>query len=120
MSSFDAREPDGPEALAPFVPAPEEPAAVVAPEPLHVNGTTNGTPVEAMTVTAPAAMDEPAPIPEAAPPDVSAAPVEAEPPPPPAPTENADYWSEHNVTLHAQFPDAQASLDYFGWRNDQY
>jgi ubiquinone/menaquinone biosynthesis C-methylase UbiE len=34
--------------------------------------------------------------------------------------DNAGYWTEHNVTLHAQFPDARASLDYFDWRNDQY
>jgi SAM-dependent methyltransferase len=33
---------------------------------------------------------------------------------------NAQYWSDHNVTLHASFDSAQASLDYFAWRCAQY
>ncbi len=33
---------------------------------------------------------------------------------------NAQYWTDHNVTLHATFPSAQASLEYFAWRNAQY
>lgn len=36
------------------------------------------------------------------------------------PAENAKYWSDVNVTAHAGFPSAQASLDYFHWRNSQY
>lgn len=34
--------------------------------------------------------------------------------------ETADYWTEHNVTAHYLFSDANESLDYFEWRNDQY
>jgi SAM-dependent methyltransferase len=33
---------------------------------------------------------------------------------------NESYWTDHNVTLHAQFTDAEASLTYFDWRNGQY
>jgi SAM-dependent methyltransferase len=36
-----------------------------------------------------------------------------------APT-NEQYWDGHNVTLHQRFKDAQESLEYFHWRNDQY
>jgi ubiquinone/menaquinone biosynthesis C-methylase UbiE len=32
----------------------------------------------------------------------------------------AKYWTEHNVTLHRQFASVEESLDYLGWRNDQY
>lgn len=31
-----------------------------------------------------------------------------------------DYWTEHNVTLHRRFSDAEASLEDFRWRNAQY
>lgn len=34
--------------------------------------------------------------------------------------ENEAYWNEHNVTVHARFHDAEASLTYFDWRNAQY
>lgn len=30
------------------------------------------------------------------------------------------YWTEHNVTLHHEFSNAEESLEYFHWRNDQY
>lgn len=33
---------------------------------------------------------------------------------------NQAFWSDFNVTQHRQFADAQASLDYLDWRNDQY
>jgi SAM-dependent methyltransferase len=33
---------------------------------------------------------------------------------------NERYWSGHNVTRHAAFPTAEASLDYFRWRCGQY
>lgn len=32
----------------------------------------------------------------------------------------ADYWTEHNVTLHKQFTSRHESLEYFHWRCDQY
>ena len=32
----------------------------------------------------------------------------------------AEYWTEHNVTLHHAFRDEKDSLEYFAWRNDQY
>lgn len=31
-----------------------------------------------------------------------------------------EYWARHNVTNHAQFSNADESLRYFDWRNDQY
>lgn len=31
-----------------------------------------------------------------------------------------EYWTDFNVTLHRRFRDAQESLDFFHWRNDQY
>jgi ubiquinone/menaquinone biosynthesis C-methylase UbiE len=34
--------------------------------------------------------------------------------------DNAGYWTVHNVTNHQRFASAQASLDYFHWRNAQY
>lgn len=34
--------------------------------------------------------------------------------------ETQDYWTGFNVTLHRRFKDAQESLDFFHWRNDQY
>lgn len=34
--------------------------------------------------------------------------------------QSAKYWTGHNVTLHEQFASAEASLEYFKWRNDQY
>ena len=34
--------------------------------------------------------------------------------------ENAEYWSEVNVTDHARFHSAEASVEYFHWRNAQY
>lgn len=34
--------------------------------------------------------------------------------------ENADFWTEHNVTFHHQFSSAQESLDYLYWRNSMY
>jgi SAM-dependent methyltransferase len=33
---------------------------------------------------------------------------------------NAQYWSDVNVTEHASFPSAEASIEYFHWRNSQY
>lgn len=30
------------------------------------------------------------------------------------------YWSRHNVTNHKSFETREESLEYFGWRNDQY
>jgi SAM-dependent methyltransferase len=36
------------------------------------------------------------------------------------PRENAKYWSDVNVTAHARFADAEASIDYFHWRSSQY
>ncbi len=36
------------------------------------------------------------------------------------PAENAQYWSDVNVTDHAHFQSAEASLDYFHWRNSHY
>lgn len=36
------------------------------------------------------------------------------------PAENAQYWSDVNVTDHLRFPSAEASLEYFHWRNTQY
>jgi SAM-dependent methyltransferase len=38
----------------------------------------------------------------------------------PGAVDNEAYWTGHNVTGHAAFPSAQASLDYLDWRNDQY
>ena len=35
-------------------------------------------------------------------------------------SENAQYWSDINVTDHAHFRSAQASIDYFHWRNSSY
>lgn len=35
-------------------------------------------------------------------------------------SETAEYWTEHNVTLHHGFSDAIESLEYFHWRNAQY
>lgn len=32
----------------------------------------------------------------------------------------AEYWTDHNVTLHKQFASRAESLDYFHWRCDQY
>lgn len=37
-----------------------------------------------------------------------------------ADSETQDYWTDFNVTLHRRFKDAQESLDFFHWRNDQY
>ncbi len=34
--------------------------------------------------------------------------------------ETQEYWTEHNVTSHAQFESAEKSLEYFHWRNAQY
>jgi len=34
--------------------------------------------------------------------------------------ESADFWTDHNVTLHHQFANCAESLAYFEWRNDQY
>src|ERR1017187_2223549 len=36
------------------------------------------------------------------------------------PAQNAQYWSDVNVTDHLRFPSAEASLEYFHWRNTQY
>lgn len=36
------------------------------------------------------------------------------------PDPNERYWSGHNVTLHATFDSAEASLAYFHWRCAQY
>jgi ubiquinone/menaquinone biosynthesis C-methylase UbiE len=36
------------------------------------------------------------------------------------PAENARYWSDVNVTDHLRFDSAQASLEYFHWRNSLY
>lgn len=36
------------------------------------------------------------------------------------PAENAKYWSDVNVTDHARFQSAEASIEYFHWRNSQY
>ena len=33
---------------------------------------------------------------------------------------NSQYWSSHNVTLHAKFQTMEASLSDFQWRNAQY
>lgn len=33
---------------------------------------------------------------------------------------SADYWTKFNVTAHRPFVSAEASLDYFHWRNAQY
>lgn len=33
---------------------------------------------------------------------------------------SAQYWTEHNVTLHKEFTTVEESLDYFHWRNSQY
>lgn len=30
------------------------------------------------------------------------------------------YWNGHNVSLHRSFLSAEESLEYLGWRNDQY
>jgi SAM-dependent methyltransferase len=35
-------------------------------------------------------------------------------------SDNERYWKDHNVTNHAQYPDADASLSLFHWRNEQY
>lgn len=32
----------------------------------------------------------------------------------------ANYWTDHNVTLHKTFASRQESLEYFHWRCDQY
>lgn len=32
----------------------------------------------------------------------------------------ADYWTDHNVTLHKVFSSRDESLEYFHWRCDQY
>ncbi|HEX2544593.1 MAG TPA: class I SAM-dependent methyltransferase [Ramlibacter sp.] len=32
----------------------------------------------------------------------------------------ADYWTDHNVTLHKTFASREESLEYFHWRCDQY
>lgn len=34
--------------------------------------------------------------------------------------ETAEYWTEHNVTLHHGFSSVTESLEYFHWRNAQY
>lgn len=34
--------------------------------------------------------------------------------------ETANYWNDHNVTLHHEFTTATESFEYFEWRNDQY
>jgi ubiquinone/menaquinone biosynthesis C-methylase UbiE len=34
--------------------------------------------------------------------------------------DSADYWTDHNVTLHKSYSSPEESLDYFRWRNDQY
>jgi SAM-dependent methyltransferase len=34
--------------------------------------------------------------------------------------ENAEYWSDVNVTDHARFASPAASIEYFHWRNAQY
>jgi SAM-dependent methyltransferase len=34
--------------------------------------------------------------------------------------DNESYWTGHNVTNHLQFANAEQSLEYFDWRNDQY
>lgn len=33
---------------------------------------------------------------------------------------SAQYWTRHNVTEHRRFTNAQASVEYFNWRNSQY
>ena len=33
---------------------------------------------------------------------------------------SANYWTDHNVTLHKKFQSPEESLDYFHWRNTQY
>ena len=33
---------------------------------------------------------------------------------------NAQYWSSHNVTLHAKYPTVEESINDFHWRNAQY
>jgi ubiquinone/menaquinone biosynthesis C-methylase UbiE len=33
---------------------------------------------------------------------------------------SAQYWTRHNVTAHRRFTEAQASIEYFNWRNSQY
>jgi SAM-dependent methyltransferase len=33
---------------------------------------------------------------------------------------SVQYWTRHNVTEHRRFPNAQASIEYFNWRNSQY
>lgn len=33
---------------------------------------------------------------------------------------SAQYWTRHNVTEHRRFASAEASIDYFHWRNAQY
>lgn len=35
-------------------------------------------------------------------------------------SENASYWTRHNVTLHRQFASREESLAYLDWRNAQY
>jgi ubiquinone/menaquinone biosynthesis C-methylase UbiE len=46
--------------------------------------------------------------------------AKAPPAAPPATDPNEAYWTGHNVTLHAAFPTAEASLAYFHWRCAQY
>jgi ubiquinone/menaquinone biosynthesis C-methylase UbiE len=31
-----------------------------------------------------------------------------------------EYWTKHNVTLHASFADPTSSIEYLHWRNSQY
>lgn len=33
---------------------------------------------------------------------------------------SVQYWTQHNVTEHRRFATAQASIEYFNWRNSQY
>lgn len=33
---------------------------------------------------------------------------------------NLEYWSKHNVTLHADFTSREESLNFLHWRNSQY
>jgi SAM-dependent methyltransferase len=33
---------------------------------------------------------------------------------------SAQYWTQHNVTEHRSFANAEESVDYFNWRNAQY
>lgn len=57
-----------------------------------------------------AGLIEPPPPPPAPP-----APVE-----PPLPTDSTGYWTSYNVTRHQRFATAEASLDAFDWRSQQY